>query len=192
MVATLVKWQNHSRIKIAGKFDWNKKVSDFLEKLSSYNLFNYLFPGVVFCLFVDEYFSYSLIQEDIVVGVFLYYFVGLVISRIGSLFIEPMLKKIHFITFADYRDFVSASKTDSKLEILSEVNNMYRTIISLFFLLAIISGYESLICNWPDVIPYSKYVVILLLFFMFLFSYKKQTEYIYKRILSTKNRPSSE
>jgi len=32
-------------------------MDSFIEKLSTYNLFNYLFPGIVFCLFADKYFS---------------------------------------------------------------------------------------------------------------------------------------
>lgn len=162
-------------------------MSEFLEKLSSYNLFNYLFPGVVFCLLADEYFSYSLIQEDIIVGVFLYYFVGLVISRIGSLIIEPTLKKIGFVSFSEYEDFISASKTDPKIETLSEVNNMYRTVIALFFTLSLAAIYQAIQVKWPVVANYSLYIAILVLFFMFLFSYKKQTSYIVKRVKSSKD-----
>ena len=163
-------------------------MSEFLQKLSSYNLFNYLFPGVVFCLFADNYFSYSLIQEDIIVGIFLYYFIGLVISRLGSLVIEPLLKTIRFITFSNYSDFISASKKDSKIETLSEVNNMYRTIVALFFSLGLIAGYQAIQTKWPEVAHYSKYIAVLLLLIMFLYSYRKQTDYIVKRIESTKDK----
>lgn len=163
-------------------------MSEFLEKLSSYNLFNYLFPGVVFCLLTDEFFSYSLMQEDIIVGVFLYYFVGLVISRVGSLIVEPILKKIGFVSFSEYEDFISASKTDPKIEILSEVNNMYRTVIALFFSLVLVAIYQIIQTKWPVVSSYSVYLAILVLLFMFLFSYKKQTGYIVKRVESSKDK----
>jgi len=161
-------------------------MSELLEKLSSYNLFNYLFPGVVFSLLVDRFFSYSLIQEDIVVGVFLYYFVGLVISRLGSLFVEPILKRIGFITFSDYSDFIIASKSDPKIETLLEVNNMYRTVVALFFSLALIAIYQVIKSKWPIVTNYSVYITIFFLFIMFVYSYRKQTSYIVKRIDSSK------
>jgi len=163
-------------------------MSEFLEKLSSYNLFNYLFPGVVFCLLADEFFSYSLIQDDIIVGVFLYYFIGLVISRIGSLIVEPILKKVGFISFAEYKDYIAASKTDPKIETLSEVNNMYRTVVALFFSLSLLAIYQIIKTKWPVVESYSVYAAILVIFFMFLFSYKKQTGYIGKRIESSKGK----
>jgi hypothetical protein len=41
-----------------------------LDKLSSYNVFNYLFPGVVFCVIADRYLAIPLLQESIVNGFF--------------------------------------------------------------------------------------------------------------------------
>ena len=70
-------------------------------------------------------------RADTLVAVFAYYFMGLVISRIGSLMIEPTLKKVGFLKSADYSKFVLASKTDNKLDVLSETNNMYRTLCAL-------------------------------------------------------------
>lgn len=158
-----------------------------LEKISSYNIFNYLFPGVVFCVVCDKYFSIPLIQETIVNGIFLYYFVGLVISRIGSVVIEPAMKKLGLLEFSEYSDFVQASKTDSKIEILSEANNMYRTILSMIAILGL-----TVLCNeglqkWPEYTTHVKYILIGLLVLIFLFSYVKQTNYITKRVLANKN-----
>ena len=79
-----------------------KNIDKILEKLSSYNIFNYLFPGVVFCLVADRYLSIPLLQDSIVNGLFLYYFIGLVISRFGSVAIEPVLKKAGFVKFTAY------------------------------------------------------------------------------------------
>ena len=67
-------------------------MKELLDKLSSYNLFNYLFPGILFVTIAKETTSLDLLQENIITGVFLYYFIGLVISRVGSLLIEPLLK----------------------------------------------------------------------------------------------------
>jgi len=162
-------------------------MGDISKKISSYNLFNYLFPGVLFCLISDKLFSYNLIQKDIVIGVFLYYFVGLIISRIGSLLIEPFLKFVGFIKFANYSDYVKASKIDDQLELRSEVNNMYRTIIALFFSIVVISIYELILRNYPVISIYIKYVGIFTIFTIFLFAYKKQTKYICSRIMSNKD-----
>jgi hypothetical protein len=157
-------------------------MKDLIEKLSSYNLFNYLFPGVIFAVISEKMTSYSFLQDDIIVGVFVYYFIGLVVSRFGSLFLEPALKRIEFLKFADYSDFVSASREDQKIELLSEVNNMYRTISSLFALLIILKIYEWIENFYPILKDYDTVLLTLLLLTVFLLSYRKQTSYVTKRV----------
>ncbi len=130
----------------------------------------------------EEFTSYSFVQKNLVVGAFVYYFVGLVISRIGSLFIEPILRKSSFLKFADYAEFVSASQKDSKLEVLSEVNNMYRTLSSMLVLLLLLRLYEFIELEFPILKGLSPYILIAVLLVVFLYSYMKQTEYVTERI----------
>lgn len=160
---------------------------DLLEKISSYNFFNYLLPGIIFAVIAKELLPYQLIQADIVIGAFVYYFIGLVISRVGSLVIEPLLKKIRFLKFADYKDFISASKTDSKIEIFSEANNTYRTFCSMLLLLLLLKLYIYIEFFYPIIKAFDLYILIGLLLILFLYSYKKQTEYITKRIKAALN-----
>jgi hypothetical protein len=155
---------------------------NLLEKLSSYNLFNYLLPGIIFVILADVITSFSFIQKDIILGLFLYYFIGLVISRIGSLVIEPILRRTSFVQFSPYKDFATASKSDTKIEMLSEVNNMYRTFASLFFLLLLLMIYEKLMLHFSFLSKWSHEVLIILLLFLFLLAYRKHTSYIIKRI----------
>lgn len=157
-------------------------MSDFLNKLSSYNFFNYLLPGILFVVIANEFTSYSFLQSDIVIGVFVYYFIGLVISRFGSLLIEPTLKKIEFLKFSDYKDFVSASKQDPKIEMFSEVNNMYRTISAMLVLLLVLKFYQWATAKLVWLAHWNLYVLLILLLILFLYSYRKQTQYIVKRI----------
>jgi len=160
----------------------------FINKLSSYNLFNYLIPGGVFAVIATQLTQYSFIQPDIITGIFFYYFIGLVISRFGSLIIEPSLKKLSFINFYEYLEFVSASKKDSKIEILSEVNNSYRTFFSAFILIFILKIYELTETHFLIVKYWQDWGFILLFAILFLFSYRKQTNYITKRIESNKEK----
>ena len=118
-------------------------MGDFLDKLSTYNIFNFLLPGTLFAAVADRYSSYTIIQSDVLVGLFTYYFIGLVISRIGSLFLQPLLIKRNFLNFSDYGRYVSASKADTKLDVLSAENNMYRTLCSLFICLLIFMGFDA-------------------------------------------------
>ena len=157
-------------------------MKELLSKLSSYNLFNYLLPGVIFVAAASKVSRYFFIQEDIVIGLFLYYFIGLVISRFGSIVIEPILRGVSFLKFADYNDFVAASKKDEKIEVLSEANNTYRTLCSLFILLLLLKGYERIEDRFVFLKDYGGMIVVALLLVMFLFAYRKQTLYIIKRI----------
>ncbi len=157
-------------------------MKEILSKLSSYNLFNYLLPGIIFVVLASKVTHYCFIQQDIVIGAFVYYFVGLVISRFGSLAIEPLLKWLCFVQFADYKDFVVASKKDEKIELLSEVNNTYRTLSSLFILLLLLKLYEKIEGRFPILKDWHGFLLIVLLLIIFLLSYRKQTGYIAKRI----------
>ncbi len=158
-------------------------MKELMEKISSYHIFNYLVPGVVFVSLLKTYTSYNIVvPENIFVMAFLYYFVGLVVSRIGSLVLDPILKKIKFVIFADYKDYTVAEKEDSAVSTLSEVNNMYRSLASVFFLLILSKIYELIIKTFPTLYPWTFSVLFLLLLVMFLFAYRKQTSYVKRRV----------
>ena len=157
-------------------------MKDFLERITPYNLFNYLLPGTVYALLVTQMTRYSFIQDDLFIGAFYYYFLGLVISRFGSLIIQPTLEKVGFISVKDYEDYLETKQNDPTISSLSEINNVYRTLISLFVLLLLTKLYEYLEGMFhipPKLITAILPVVILA---CFLFAYRKQTKYIAKRI----------
>ena len=164
-------------------------MKELLDKLSSYNIFNYLFPGVIFVVILSKVSYYDLVQDDLIKGVFLYYFIGLIVSRIGSLFVEPILKWLRFLKFSEYSKFVTASKVDSKIELFSEVNNMYRTLCSLFLLIFLAIAYESYLAELSFFKNYGTILFIALLLLLFVFSYRKQTNYITKRVESNQPNP---
>ena len=157
-------------------------MNQLLEKISSYHLFNYLLPGVIFVILSKQITSYSFIQDDLILGFFVYYFIGLTISRVGSLIFEPLLKKISFVKFAKYTEFLVASKKDFQIEILSETNNMYRSLLSMTFLLLALKFYELISYHLQILQSDRIYILLLFLLIIFLTSYKKQTSYISKRI----------
>ncbi len=157
-------------------------MKEFFEKISSYNLFNYLLPGILFAAFAERVTAYKIIQSDIVVGLFLYYFIGLVISRIGSIVLEPLMRKSRFVTFAPYRDYVTVAAKDAKLETLSEANNMYRTLCALFVSLGMLKLFEF-IADWAGLsAQIARFILLGLLFVLFAAAYRKQTRYIRERI----------
>lgn len=175
--------KNENRLSLGHSLPYlDHDMNELFNKLSSYNIFNYLLPGILFAIFAGEIIHYPLVQRDILTGAFLYYFLGLVVSRFGSLTIEPILKWLRFVKFADYKDFVLVSQKDPKLDVLSEVNNTYRTLAALFGLLLLLKLYVKLEARFPGLKAWDITIMAGLLLIMFLFSYRKQTAYITKRI----------
>ena len=157
-------------------------MKEIINKLSSYNIFNYLLPGTVFVGLTKAFTSFSFAQDDLLIALFLYHFIGLIISRIGSLIVEPFLRWTRFIQFADYEDYVEASKSDSTIEILSEQNNMYRTLCCLPIILIILKVCEKILegLQWSD--GRVGFILFLGLLVLLFFAYRKQTQYVVKRI----------
>jgi len=159
-------------------------MKDLIDKLSSYNIFNYLFPGIIFAAIGTRATSFPLLFDDIVIGVFVYYLYGVVVSRIGSLLLEPFLRWAKFVQFASYADFLAASKVDEKIETLSEQNNMYRTLASVFLCVLLLVGVDAIQKRFPSIADHVLQGVIVLLIILFVWSFRKQTQYISSRITS--------
>lgn len=163
-------------------------MQSFIEKISSYNLFNYLLPGVLYVGIMSLLTELDLIQENILIGLFLYYFIGMIISRFGSLFVEPTFLKFGIISYENYSDFVKASKEDEKVSLLSEVNNTYRSLVSLLFLIILSSIYLLIEDCFSISSGITNYSLLSILLILFIFSYRKQTGYISKRIKANLNK----
>jgi hypothetical protein len=157
-------------------------MSDLFQKLSSYNIFNNLFPGTVFVVLAAAVTPFDLRQEDIVIGLFVYYFIGLIISRIGSIAIEPLLKHLKVVRFADYSEFVKASQRDSRIEVLSETNNMYRTLCSMIVCVGALNIYGWASGCWSAIRYWGLGALVCGLLVLFCLAYSKQTRYIVKRV----------
>lgn len=160
-------------------------IEKIIDKISDYNLFNYFFPGLIFVVFSPNFIRDNLLlyfNKNIVIFLFLIYFIGLIISRVGSIIIIPLLKKIKFIEYSNYKDFIIASKKDSKIELLSQENNVFRTLLSLFFLLLIISFVDNLYYRYCFIQNNINTFFFIFCFLLFLFSLKKQTNFIKKRV----------
>ena len=153
----------------------------FMQKLSSYKLFNFLFPGIIFYYIINNYTKIHINKdENIIISIAMIYFLGMILNRIGAI-IESIFRKFKIIQFAEYKDFDKAEKKDEKLQILNEINNMYRTIISLFIISIIIKTYEILFdsYNFTDI----KILILLLtILFLFIYSYRRQIKFIKDRV----------
>ncbi len=157
-------------------------MNGILKKLDSYQILTNLLPGAFFGLTLKFFVGLTPPTQNIGEDIAVYYFMGLIINRVGSLVVEPILKKLRFIKYASYPDFAKATKTDSKINTLSEMNNYTRSLLACILLLPIIQILKewALKCSWLTM--NWKWVAIVLLFLLFLFAYRKQTDYVCKRV----------
>ena len=161
-------------------------VTKLLEKLSSYQILNYLIPGSVFCVLLKHLVGYDVVQFSMVENVIICYFVGMVNSRLGSLILYPILKKTKFIKEAEYPDFVAAEKKDSKVTILSDINNVFRSFANVMLLLLCALCIKNIDCISNFVIGNINWIAIISLFILFLFSVRKQTKFVRNRVEANK------
>ena len=152
------------------------------EKIGSYNLLNNMLPGSVFVYLLKGFVGIDILQKDVVNNLFLFYFIGMIISRIGSLVVEPICKKVKFVVYANYGAFLEACKTDLKIDALSEINNTYRTFFAGILTILGIWGYKKIGEYIPLLMNILPFVVVIFLLCLFAFSYRKQTSYIRSRV----------
>ncbi len=153
-----------------------------LDKLSAYNIFTNLFPGVVYCFMASEFFGLSLIQEDLVVAAFLYYFCGMVISRVSSVVVEPLMTMSGFVVYANYGEYVAASNADKLIGQLLETSNSYRSVVAMVVCLLGTGVWTEVASGWSAFGAVSHYVLLLALIVLFSLAFRKQTQYIAKRV----------
>ena len=163
-----------------------------LGKISSYNFFNNLFPGAVFCYLLKLLLNKDVFFDNLVLNLFLFYFVGMTLSRVGSLVVEPLLKKVRIakkplIELAPYDVYERASAANPFIVTLNEERNTYRTMLSCFVCLIIykiaLVANEKL-ANYGIMIINNNYdwIILIILMLLFLFSFVKQTNYVRKRV----------
>ncbi|MGN1113689.1 MAG: hypothetical protein ACI4RC_01030 [Oscillospiraceae bacterium] len=162
-----------------------------IEKVSSYNIFNFILPGAVFANISKELMNKNFLTNSWIENIIVCYFIGMILSRIGSLVIEPILKKCK-LKYAPYSDYIEASEDDPKIPMLLETNNMYRTFIATFISLIIYKGYlyieQYFEKNNTIFNEISTLAFLIILTTIFIASFVKQTGFIRKRVEAYKKR----
>lgn len=129
-----------------------------LAKLNSYHILSSLFPGAIFYNILNIFLNITFIELSFITEICIFYFVGIIFNRLGSLLTENVCKKTKIIDFVKYEDYIKAVNKDNTIYSFVETANMYRTFLTGF--------------------------ITLLIFFivLFFYSYKKQVGYITKRV----------
>jgi hypothetical protein len=157
-------------------------MNDLLAKISSYNIFNYLFPGAVFGVLCERSHVLDMDTRDVLTRLIIYYFLGLCISRVGSVALEPLFKHSKFIKQAPYTDYLKASDKDAEMSVMVEVTNTYRTLTAGFLLLPI-SLIVKIFADRLHLAEVSRYASLsLMLLVLFAFSYRKQVSFVRQRV----------
>lgn len=87
------------------------------------------------------------------------------------------------MTFRDYKLFVTANQKDSKLDILVETNNKFRVLLTMILLVLLSKLYYSLNFNFLKFsADLHQYLLLVFIAIIYLFAYRKQTNYVTKRI----------
>lgn len=160
-------------------------MNELAQKISNYNIFNYLFPGIIVCFFLDRFGIYQILGKDIFVNGVVCYFIGLCVSRVSSLLIEKNLVRIKFIEKRAYKDCVQASKLDDKIELFSEISNSYRTLMLALLVIPIAQITKELFGFHPSVWHREDWIIFgifIALSILFLFVHRKQNNFVVKRI----------
>ena len=156
-------------------------VAKLIEKISTYQILNYMIPGSVLCVLLKYWVGYDLIAFSAVENVIIVYFVGMVNSRLSSLVLKKILKKTRFIKETERDDFIMAEKKDAKLTVLSDINNMFRAMANVMLLLLVAYGMKYIGSIETFVLDNFNWIAIGALFLLFLFSFREQTKVVKNR-----------
>ena len=169
-------------------------LKQIVDKISSYNIFNNLYPGILLCYLLKVIFGINVLSDNWLENLILFYFVGMVISRIGSLIIEPIMKKIRIkkkplLEFSSYSDYERASNEVPLVATLSETNNTYRTLLSCFICtlilkICVVVNQACVEKSFTFFQDNKDWIILILLIILFASSYVKQTSYVRKRVES--------
>lgn len=149
-----------------------------IEKIEVYHFLNYLLPGIIFGAILTKIIQKNFFETNMVIATIEYYFVGLILSRIGSIIIKPVLEKLNIINCVQYEQYINCIKTDNKVELLQREANQYRTYISVFLCLTLFEIYYS----FTNKTFYVLNILFFLLSILFILSYKKQLKFVIERI----------
>lgn len=156
------------------------------DKLDAYNLVANLVPGaaLTYALHFSEFPTPS--PDDIGAFLLVAFVAGVTANRLGSLILDPLLRKLRFLKLKDYRSFLIREKDDQKLDALVANSGLYRTFFTAgaIYLIALMSSSATAYLTRQGLI--TAFVIGGMV--VFLFAFKKEDGYIHSRIEAAKNK----
>ena len=151
----------------------------FFDKMETYNILNFLFPGIIFASILTFLTEKNIYSSSLIIATFEYYFTGLVLSRIGSIVINQIIEKTRVVKKEKYKNFICKEEKDKKIEILQREANQYRTFVATFVCLLLVEIYN---CIFVDISKINTIIYFIGLIILFTLSYRKQLKFIIERL----------
>lgn len=150
------------------------------DKLDAYNLVANLVPGAA--LTYALHFSKFPTPPPTEIGAFLLvaFVAGVTANRLGSLILDPFLRRSKFLKEKDYRSFLMREKGDPKLDALVANSGLYRTFFMAGFVYLIALLASPLITTVSSQALFVAFVIAGMV--VFLFALRKEDGYIHSRI----------
>ena len=159
-----------------------------LEKLDAYDLIANLVPGaaLTYALHFSRFPTPA--PEEWAAFLLVAFVAGVTTNRLGSLVLDPLLRRFGFLNRKNYTLFVESEKADRKLETLVANHGLYRT----FFMAGVI--YLSLLAVsrlFPAIATADQAVFVTFVLAgmtVFLFAFQKEDRYIHDRIQAARRK----
>lgn len=149
-------------------------VNSLVNRLSSYQLLAILLPGASLLGYMKFFLCIEIMVDENVWWFLLSsYVTGIILSRIGSVVIEGIMKKFCWLKKYDVNKYINKRKDNDLVETILSFANLYRTLSAAFLALPIISlihGYNP--CEYC-----AMYLMYVLLLILFISSFYKQYNY---------------
>ena len=153
------------------------------ERLSQYNFLTNLLPGTILCTMLRYLVGFDVgFSTEWYRLIVIFYFVGMVNNRVGSLLVEPILRRFGIIKPMPYETYVLAEQHDEKIRTLMTENNVYRSCLSVCLIVLISFGYKWLMDRFCFLEENTSLILLVFMIVLFVFSFRKQTRYISNRV----------
>ena len=166
-------------------------MDNIFSKITDYEFFDRLFPGFLVCFYYSSLSNDSFNIAEIstisaIAMIAIMYFVGLTVSRIGSLIIEPLAKKAKLIQY--HKGFYLAERNDPKIKVLLKDFNMYRNIAASAIISIVMTLIRAVSLPFDGGELAVRITVLALVFVVYFAAYAKQSVSINNRIKHAKER----
>lgn len=149
-----------------------------IEKMEEYKIIINLIPGYFFLWLLKYYVEIEFPFENVFQEFIITYVVGTAIGRIASIIFSRFLRKIKVIQFANYKNYVEASKKDAQISKLLMNANFYRNLFTVIIVIFILKG----IIKFAADFEWIKNISLIILLIIFILAFIKEEVNITGRV----------